>query len=249
MTVGAIVMADADVGEALANHLVTHYRADIAAIVTMSENKISRLARDAGVKTFVFQDNDQILAEIKDNGLQIEIGYLLWWPRIIGSRILNISDRGFINTHPSLLPYARGKHYNFWTIVEQAPFGVTIHAVTPDIDSGDIVAQAPIPYGWTDTGETLYLKAKRRMVELFIETYPQLRAGKFQRRAQDAGAGSFHRAAELDPASTIDLDRCYAARDLLNLLRARTFAGHPACRFHDAGRTYEVRVDIKEVPQ
>ena len=34
----------------------------------------------------------------------------------------------------------------------------------------------------------------------------------------------FHRARELEPASRIQLDANYTARNLLNLLRARTFA-------------------------
>ena len=42
----------------------------------------------------------------------------------------------------------------------------------------------------------------------------------------------------------IDLDREYRARDLLNLLRARTFPGYPACSFVADGTEYEVRVSI-----
>lgn len=159
--------------------------------------------------------------------------------------MLDRPRNGFINTHPSLLPYNRGKHYNFWTLVEQVPFGVTLHAVTPRVDDGDIVAQSPIPYDWTDTGETLYRKAREAMVELFIRAYPSIRRGQFHREPQNDQLASFHHSSEMDRESRLELDRQYTARQLLNLLRARTFAGHPACWFEDQGERYEVRIDIK----
>ncbi len=54
---------------------------------------------------------------------------------------------------------------------------------------------------------------------------------------------------ELQPASRIDLDRQSSARQLLNLLRARTFPGYPACHFEDKGEMYEVRVDIRRLSE
>jgi hypothetical protein len=54
-----------------------------------------------------------------------------------------------------------------------------------------------------------------------------------------------HYAKEIDAASTIELDKIYTARELVNRLRARTFFGHPACRFEDNGETYEITVNIK----
>jgi hypothetical protein len=46
----------------------------------------------------------------------------------------------------------------------------------------------------------------------------------------------------------IDLEKTYTARDLLNLLRARTFPGYRACTFSDGEASYEVRVEIKRKP-
>ena len=58
--------------------------------------------------------------------------------------------------------------------------------------------------------------------------------------------GSFHLAKELDRASYIELDKNYCARDLLNLVRARTFDGHPACSFKEKnGEEFEVRIEIR----
>jgi len=154
--------------------------------------------------------------------------------------------KGFINTHSSLLPYNRGKHYNFWALVEQCPFGVSLHMVEEGIDCGAIVAQKRIEYTWEDTGKTLYSKAILGMNELFIESYSYLRDMNFDTKVQDLSKGSFHLSSELKDASLISLDTHTTPRDLLNLLRARTFDGHPACSFFDQGVEYEVTVQIKK---
>jgi methionyl-tRNA formyltransferase len=174
---------------------------------------------------------------------------LAWWPHVVQAELLAVPRLGTLNLHPSLLPHNRGKHYNFWNLVEDVPFGVSIHWVVPDVDAGDVAFQAPIEKSWEDTGGTLYGKAQEAIVRLFRESLPAIRAGRIPRRAQDLGAGSFHKARELEPASRIELDRSTTPRALLNLLRARTFPPHPAAWFSEGGRAYEVRVSIRRAPE
>jgi len=240
-----LLMADGRVGFAITHWLLTEFRKDLALVVTTAENDIWMASQDAGVAHTVFESDEQVLSLIEKCGVECTMGLLAWWPKIIKEPLLKKPRLGFINTHPSLLPHNRGKHYNFWAIVEKAPFGVSLHIVENGVDSGEVVAQMPIPYGWEDTGESLYKKATEAMVRLFQETYPTLRKLPFSGKKQNLALGSFHKAAEIDAASHIELDKKYQARDLLNLIRARTFSGHPACWFSDAGEEYEVRVEIK----
>lgn len=180
------------------------------------------------------------LLELRD----LDYILLAWWPYIIKKSIISIPRKGVLNFHPSYLPYNQGKHYNFWTLVERTPFGVSIAFVDEGIDSGDIAFQKRIEKVWEDTGETLFFKAQRTMVELFMESYPSLVAGDFERKTQDTHEGSFHYAKELDPASEIKLDKTYIARDLLNLIRARVFPPNPTCWFVYDENKYGVVVDI-----
>lgn len=240
-----LLLADGQIGSDIARWLIANYRDDLALIVTTSDNEIAAMARDANAGSLVFQSSAQVADVITNEGLAFDLGLLAWWPKIIRSPLLSLPRRGFVNTHPSLLPYGRGKHYNFWSIVDRVPFGVTLHIVDEGVDSGDIVAQIELPYDWEDTGGSLYRKAAEAILNLLRETYPRLRDLDFEARPQDHGAGTFHRASELEPASAIDLDKVYVARDLLNLLRARTFPGYPACTFAAGDDVYEVRIDIK----
>jgi methionyl-tRNA formyltransferase len=202
---------------------------------------VEAMANHADVVVF---DDDERLRELLSKA---DIALLAWWPHIIKRDLLAIPRLGFLNCHPSLLPHNRGKHYNFWALVEEAPFGVSIHWVGERVDAGDVAFQAPVPTTWEDTGETLFHKARAAMVELFRANYDRIRAGDIPRIPQDLERGSFHKAAEIDAASRIDLDGTVRARDLLNLLRARTFQGYPGAWFADGGERYEVRVDIRKV--
>lgn len=238
-------MADGSVGRQILEWMLATYPADLAAVVLRPESDLTQRVLETGLPYLHSTSSKATAQWLTAQGIEPELGILAWWPAIIREPLLRMPRRGFINTHPSLLPYNRGKHYNFWALVEEAPFGVTLHFVDDGVDTGAIVAQRRIKYSWEDTGGTLYHRALSEMVALFLEVYPQLREGPVEARLQDQAGGSFHRASELDEASRIDLDRSYTARQLLNLLRARTFGGYPACWFESDGMTFEVRVDIR----
>jgi methionyl-tRNA formyltransferase len=178
--------------------------------------------------------------------LDPDLGILAWWNRLIRKPLLEVPRLGFLNFHPSFLPHDRGKHYNFWTLAEETPFGVTIHWITEGVDDGDIAFQRPIAKSWTDTGETLYARCQEEMVVLFRDNLDRIWAGEIPRIPQPEG-GSFHRADELERASRIDLDRTYTARSLLNVLRGRTFPPHPGAWFEDDGERYEIELRIRRV--
>lgn len=177
---------------------------------------------------------------------QPDLCVLAWWPYILKADVLAVPQVGCLNFHPSLLPHGRGKAPNFWSLIEGTPFGVTIHWVDDGIDSGDVAFQKRIPIAWEDTGETLYKKSLDALVELFEEHWPDIREGSISRTPQpELAVCHFQR--DLENGSRIDLDRSYAGRDILNLLRARTFEPHPGAWFEDNGQRYEVRISISHV--
>lgn len=179
--------------------------------------------------------------------LSIDYLILAWWPNIIKSALINIPARGCLNFHPSYLPYNRGKHYNFWNLVEDVPFGVTIHWVDESVDGGEIAFQRKIEKTWEDTGASLFSKAQHAIIELFKDNFERIRLQDVPRIPQQPDTGSYHHSRELDAASRIDLNATYTARHLLNVLRARTFPPHPGAWFVADGVKYEVRVDIRKV--
>jgi len=61
---------------------------------------------------------------------------------IIKSDLLNLPNIGIINRHASLLPKFRGRVGSFWSHANTSPeYGVSIHFVDEQIDSGPIIIQ------------------------------------------------------------------------------------------------------------
>jgi methionyl-tRNA formyltransferase len=59
--------------------------------------------------------------------------------------VLALPKRGCLNIHPSLLPAAKGVDPVFQSLLHGAPpLGVTVHFMSPELDSGGIVAQREV---------------------------------------------------------------------------------------------------------
>jgi methionyl-tRNA formyltransferase len=239
------IFADGKVGYSILGKLLTYAPESVFALVIDTEAVPDGFDIPEGCETKRWRDQDE--GERADwlRSRQLDIIILAWWPYLLKGAVLNAVPV-ILNTHPSLLPYCRGKDPNFWAIVESAPYGVTLHHVNAAIDAGDIAFQKEISVSWADTGETLYQKALTGMVALFEEALPTIVHGTIPRIPQ-TDAGSLHYRSQLEPASVIDLDAPTTARDVLNRLRARTFLTHPACRFSDGNDVYEVRVTIDKL--
>jgi methionyl-tRNA formyltransferase len=241
-----VVFADGEVGLQIVRIMLKHDPDFVCGLITLPGNEsCQQLAQGHSVRCIEFDRARSHKTAEQVRSLNGNIFILAWWPLILKSEFLKLGQDVTLNLHPSLLPYARGKDPNFWSIVEQSPFGVSIHHVTSDIDAGDVAFQREIAYSWEDTGETLYRKAITAIVELFRESYPRIVTFDIPKKPQLLADGSFHRRRDLDERCLIDLDQHYTAREILNLLRARTFEPHPGCRFVDGTETYEVRVSIR----
>jgi methionyl-tRNA formyltransferase len=87
------------------------------------------------------------------------------------------------------------------------------------------------------------------MIELFVDNYAQMASGEVQAVPQEALARpSLHYAAQLDRVARIDLERTYKARELIDLIRARSWTNGPSATFVHDGKTYYIRVQIHPVP-
>lgn len=240
-----VVLADGAVGSECVDWLLTNYPDDLALVVTVGENATHHRVRSLGIGTHVFSSTQELLLETSASGVSFDLGLLIWWPFIITKDTLNIPKHGFVNTHPSLLPFNRGRNPNFWALVDQNPFGVSLHRVEQGIDSGALLAQKTVPHSWEDTGGTLYGRALIEMVNLFTESYPILRKLHFDSKPQPFFDRPVRKSGEMEKKSLIDLDEPTTARELFNLIRARTFEPYPSCTFEEDGVQYGITVHIE----
>jgi methionyl-tRNA formyltransferase len=173
-----------------------------------------------------------------------EIGICAFFGYILRSELLQLLPKGCLNLHTAMLPYNRGANPNVWSIVDRTPAGVTLHYVDESIDTGDIIAQRPVAVEPVDTGKTLYSKLEAASIDLFTEQWPRIRACTVVRKPQTRQAGTFHRLADVESIDPIDLNRFYRARDLIDVLRARTFPPYPGAYMLENGRRVYLRLQL-----
>lgn len=108
-----------------------------------------------------------------------------YFREMVQARFLALPRLGAYNLHGSLLPRYRGRAPINWVLVKGEPeTGITLHAMTPKPDDGDIVAQARIPIDWDDTALSLTLKAAAASRTLVRESLPRLTEGRAARIVQ-----------------------------------------------------------------
>jgi methionyl-tRNA formyltransferase len=176
-------------------------------------------------------------------GLKPEIGISALFGFILRREFLDLLPAGCVNVHTAYLPHNRGAYPNVWSIIDGTPAGATIHYVDEGIDTGDIIAQAEVKVEPTDTGKTLYRKLEKAAVDLFKDTWPLICSGQAPRVPQ-AGEGTYHRLRDVESIDEIHLDRKYKARELIDLVRARTFPPYPGAYFQAGGRKVYMRLQL-----
>jgi methionyl-tRNA formyltransferase len=205
------------------------------------------IIRSAQVKPDHLFDASQIhqpgtLQAIRE--LRSDIGLSVLFDYVLQPEILNLFPAGVVNLHPAYLPYNRGQYPNVWSIVERTPAGATLHFVDSGVDTGEVIARRQVRVECIDTGETLYRKLELACVELFKETWPVIRSGGAPRIPQDRHQGTYHRTQDVEQIDHIDLDHTYKARDLIDVLRARTFPPYKGAYFVVNGKRVYVRLQL-----
>lgn len=176
---------------------------------------------------------------------KVDLGFLLWWSEILKINAIKTTKIGWVNTHPSYLPFNRGKNPYYWSIVEGTPYGVTLHFIDEGIDTGKILYQKEIPVEITDTGESLYKKSEKETIQIFQENFENIMSNPHIGESQNENKATAHLGKDLTE-EFIELDRNYKAITLINKIRARTFQGGPSNFFYKNGKKYYIRIEIAE---
>jgi phosphoribosylglycinamide formyltransferase-1 len=163
------------------------YPAEIALVVSNKEDAGGlALAREAGIATKVISHKvfgsreefdaaiDAALTEAKIT-LVAEAGFMRihseWFATKWAGKLLNI--------HPSLLPAFPGIHVHQQALDAGVKIsGCTVHFLTPELDSGPIIAQAAVPVLPGDTADTLAARIIAEEHKLYPAALKMVAEGK-----------------------------------------------------------------------
>jgi methionyl-tRNA formyltransferase len=148
--------------------------------------------------------------------LQADAACVACFPKRIPPALLGVPRWGFLNVHPSLLPRYRGPYPLFWMLRHgDRRFGVTIHFMDKQWDSGDIAAQAEVdlPDGFSSAEADRALS--QQGAELLVDVLRRLEKDHLTRRAQPAGGAYFPAPQESD----FVIDTAWPAQRAFNFMR------------------------------
>lgn len=170
--------------------------------------------------------------------------------RLIREPLLSAPRWGWLNLHPSFVPYNRGWHTPTWAILEGTPFGVSLHRMVEEVDAGPVLRRRRVAVGPADTAQSLYQRALAAELVLLQETWPTIVGGEWDLRPNRVEQGTVHSRSDLEESGVRKLDReaMVRAGDLIDLLRALTTSqSSEAVYFEVEGRQYRITVDIEVV--
>jgi phosphoribosylglycinamide formyltransferase-1 len=120
-------------------------------------------AREARVETLVMSHRAHatraaydraLVAELRQRGIKFVC--LAGFMRLLGPEFCDAFPNAILNIHPSLLPAFPGVDAQRQALEHGVKVsGATVHFVTPELDAGPIIMQAPVPVRDDDTVDTL----------------------------------------------------------------------------------------------
>lgn len=143
--------------------------------------------------------------------------------RALPEAVWRQAARGAVNFHDGPLPRYAGLNAPAWAILNgETSFGVTWHAITSEIDAGDIYVQRALDIAANETAFTLNSKCFEAAIASFEELVDAIEAGGPAGRRQDFSARTlFARHARPDAAGLIQLGQ--SLEDIDRLVRALDF--------------------------
>jgi methionyl-tRNA formyltransferase len=122
-------------------------------LAVSDEDPVRALADAEGVPVFALNRGDEIAGLIAT--IQPDAVVVSSFNRILAPSVLSLSR--FLNVHYSPLPRYRGRGNVNWALINGEPAAaISIHAVAPGLDSGNLFYQEEIPIGPDDTVSSLY---------------------------------------------------------------------------------------------
>ena len=137
--------------------------------------------------------------------------------QILRQNVLDLTPKGVINVHASLLPKYRGSSPIQWCIVKgETETGVTIMKTDIGVDTGDMILARAIPIGKQETAGELFDRLSILGREVLLEALDLIESGKETYTKQDESKMSHYPMLDKD-SGHISFDS--SAQYIVNLCR------------------------------
>ncbi|MCX0269591.1 methionyl-tRNA formyltransferase [Nocardia zapadnayensis] len=199
-------------------------------------DSVEELAREHGIPVHLTERADAETIDLvkrAEPDVIVVNSWYTWMP----PELYTMPTHGTLNLHDSLLPKFTGFSPVLWALISGASeFGLTVHRMDEQLDTGDILVQHSLPIGPRATGTELVLAGMELIPGAVHEALEALASGTAQWRPQDKAARTyFHKRSDRDSR----LDWAWSAVDLERFVRALS-APYPRAFSHYRGERIEV---------
>jgi methionyl-tRNA formyltransferase len=112
--------------------------------------------------------------------------------QVLKPRVLETPPLGCINLHSAPLPRYQGMMPNFWVLLHRESEGtVTVHYMTEELDTGNVILQRPVPIFPHDSLHDLMVRSKRVGVQALMEAIEQIGKGTVRACPMDVGKATY----------------------------------------------------------
>lgn len=151
-----------------------------------------------------------------------------------------------INVHPGYNPYNRGWFPQVFSIMNKLPVGVTIHKMDSELDHGDILWQEKLTLKSDDTSKDIYNRILETEIRLLDEHLEELLLGDYEALPMSS-QGNINTKKDFDDLCEIDMKKEATYGEVIDFLRAMTFAPYNNAYFYDEdGKKVYVGVTLKK---
>ena len=163
--------------------------------------------------------NLKIIKFIKNNDIKICI--CLGFQNRIRSTFIKLFKEKIYNIHPAVLPFDKGSHSAFYTIMNNNLIGSTLHIVNDKFDSGPIVDQIKEKNSLNFNAKVVHKKSRYLGLKLLKKNLGKIYFEKYKIKKNYKTKVNFKK--EIVKASTLYHNKKYSGEYLWRLIRAVNF--------------------------
>ena len=163
-------------------------------------------------------NDKKVIKKIK--ALKADIGVVCSYNQRLSKEFLSSTKMGYINCHPSLLPYYRGAAPYFHIVNNGEKFsGVTLHFMDETFDTGDIIYQERFDVTPFETMGSIFNRTTYMLSDGLIEVLGKIEKGKEVKRIPQPKDKKFIEAPKVDGNFRLRWNT-YSVFELERLIRA-----------------------------
>jgi methionyl-tRNA formyltransferase len=183
--------------------------------------KFTEAAKNCGLEVFTPEDPNSPNAHKKLRGFDADLFVLAGYGIILTYSTIALPPKGAINLHGGKLPEFRGSSPMNWALIRgEKNFSVSIIAIKPGVDTGDIVAETEFPISIDDTIADLHHNANSAFCIMLEKVLIDLDDGKLKKRQQDKRMAAYY--PQRFPDDGLIFFDQISALDIHNKIRALT---------------------------